>query len=410
MKNEFAARPYRNGTSARALCSLLLLASGATSAAEGQSIITREDLVNASIDAEGRLVVTPSATSSRHDYDFFVGRWKVHHRKLEERLVGSTEWIEYEGTDHDKKILNGLGHTNNNRGVIDGRPYEGVGLTLFSPETRLWSVYWANSRSGVLDWTNPVVGSFEGDIGTFYAQDVYDGKEVLVMARWDKSDPDHAVWSQAFSEDEGETWEWNWFMHEHRVPDDEEALREELLTIDTTLPIPEAHFDDDGELVITASEDSSKHDFDFLSGKWTMYHKKLAERFVGSTEWVDLQSTDVNYGPILDGIGNTDLYVADFDGRPFEGFTLRLFNPETRLWSLFWVDSESAVLDPPVVGSFDGDIGHFFGEDTVDGRDVLVVFRWDFRDKARPVWSQAFSLDRGKTWEWNWINVMYRVE
>jgi hypothetical protein len=285
-----------------------------------------------------------------------------------------------------------------------------VGLTLFNPETKLWSVYWADSKSGVLDWANPVVGSFEGEIGTFYAQDVYNGKKILVMARWDKSDPDHAVWSQAFSEDDGETWEWNWFMHEHRVPDDEEALRDKLLTIDTTLPIPAVEVDDDGELVITASASSSKHDFDFLSGKWTMYHKKLKERFSGSTEWIDLVSTDMNYGPLLDGIGNTDLYVAEFDGKPFEGFTLRLFNPETRLWSLYWVASDSGVLDPPVVGSFEDDIGHFFGRDTVDGRDVVVVFRWDFRDKEHPVWSQAFSLDEGRTWEWNWINVLYRVE
>lgn len=230
------------------------------------------------------------------------------------------------------------------------------------------------------------------------------------MARWDKSDPDHAIWSQAFSEDGGKTWEWNWFMHEHRVADGEEALRDRLLTIDTTVPIPEAEFDDAGELIVTSSERSSKHDFDFLAGKWTMYHKKLKERFVGSTEWIDLESTDTNYGPILNGIGNTDLYVANFDGKPFEGFTLRLFNPETRLWSLYWVASDSGVLDPPVVGSFEDDIGHFFGEDTVEGRDVLMVFRWDFRDKEHPVWCQAFSLDRGQTWEWNWINVLYRLE
>lgn len=120
MTYKFAARLYRNTTlDRRALifCLLLLLISGAMTAAETQSIVTREGLVNASINSEGLLEVTPSATSSKHDYDFFVGRWRVHHRKLKERLSNSTEWIEYEATNHNKKILNGLGHTNNNRGV-----------------------------------------------------------------------------------------------------------------------------------------------------------------------------------------------------------------------------------------------------------------------------------------------------
>ena len=141
-----------------------------------------------------------------------------------------------------------------------------------------------------------------------------------------------------------------------------------------------------------------------------MYHKRLKERLVNSHEWVHLESMDENYGPILNGIGNTDLYKAVFDGVPFEGFTIRLFNPQTKLWSLYWVASNSGVLDPPVVGSIENNIGHFFCRDTFRGIEVIVLFRWDMRDRDHPVWSQAFSPDNGKTWEWNWINVSYRVD
>ena len=96
-------------------------------------------------------------------------------------------------------------------------------------------------------------------------------------------------------------------------------------------------------------------------------------------------------------------------GKLFEGLTLRLFDPKTRRWSLYWIASNTGTIDPPVVGSFDqNDVGHFFGKDTLNGKPILVVYRWDARNKERPVWGQAFSPDNGKTWEWNFFNVSER--
>ena len=381
-----------------------------TSTTLAQSIVTKENLVNAVLSSNNKLVISPSKTSSQHDFDFFEGKWKLLNRRLKTRLDKCTEWFEYDGTNADKKMLNGIGHTNNNIAVIDGKSVEGVGLTLFNPETRLWSIYWASSRNGILDYDNPVVGSFEGNIGSFYCREIINGKPVIVLARWDKTNPDKAVWSQAFSEDNGKTWEWNSYNYGTRVFEDVTEQLKKLLTFDQTIPIPELQFDENGDLKIEPSANSSHDDFDILTGKWKMYHKKLKSRLTNSNEWIDLESIDVNYGPILNGIGNTDLYKATFDGKPFEGFTIRLFNPETRLWSLYWVASNSGVLDPPVVGSFDNGIGHFCCKDTFNGKDIIVLFRWDMRDRDHPVWSQAFSPDNGKTWEWNWINASYRVD
>ena len=87
---------------------------------------------------------------------------------------------------------------------------------------------------------------------------------------------------------------------------------------------------------------------------------------------------------------------------------LRLFNPKTKLWSLYWVASNSGVMDPPVVGSFENNVGHFFCKDTFQGKPIVVMFRWDARNKDRPIWGQAFSADNGKTWEWNMYNVSVR--
>lgn len=165
-----------------------------------------------------------------------------------------------------------------------------------------------------------------------------------------------------------------------------------------------------GDLEITASPKSSSGDFDFLHGKWTMQHQRLKERLVNSTEWESFESADENHGKMLNGLANIDIYKANLDGKPFEGLTLRLFNPVTKLWSLYWAPSTTGVLDPPVVGSFDGNIGTFYCKDTYKGKPVIVMFRWDKTDKDNPVWSQAFSPDNGKTWEWNWTNVSHRVK
>jgi hypothetical protein len=101
--------------------------------------------------------------------------------------------------------------------------------------------------------------------------------------------------------------------------------------------------------------------------------------------------------------------MPGLEGKLFEGVTLRLFDPKTGLWRLYWVASNVGVLDPPVVGSFENNVGHFFARDTFNGKRIIMVFRWDVRDKEHPVWSQAFSPDNGKTWEWNWYNVSYRI-
>ena len=186
-----------------------------------------------------------------------------------------------------------------------------------------------------------------------------------------------------------------------------------LLTTDTTIAIPKLNFDTNGQLIITASSTSSNSDFNFLNGKWKMYHRRLNKRLENCKDWTEFESTDSNYN-ILSGAANMDIYstteMPGMEGKLFEGATLRLFDPKTKLWSLYWVASNRGVLDPPEVGSFENNIGHFFAKDIFNGKPIIVMFRWDVRDKNKPVWSQAFSPDNGKTWEWNWYNVSERIK
>lgn len=162
-----------------------------------------------------------------------------------------------------------------------------------------------------------------------------------------------------------------------------------------------------GELEIVASEASSHTDFDFLFGRWTIHNRKLKTRLNNHDEWIEFEAT-CECRKILKGFGNIDQFITDFDGVPFEGASFRLFNLRTRLWSIYWADSNAVTLDVPQVGSFDGDIGTFYAQDTFDEKPIVVVFEWDKSNSEIPVWRQAFSPDKGETWEWNWRMTFYR--
>jgi len=156
------------------------------------------------------------------------------------------------------------------------------------------------------------------------------------------------------------------------------------------------------ELSISASPGSSSGDFDFLIGrKWNILSRRLNSRLTGCTEWTEGSATG-ECRRVLTGLANIDSFKTEISGKVFEGMAVRLFNPKTRLWSIYWADNNRVTMDPPQVGSFDGPIGDFRARDVLEGTDVIVRFHWDKTDPDAPVWSQAFSIDEGETWEWNW--------
>ena len=162
------------------------------------------------LDSNGELNISPSKGSSQNDFDFLVGKWEVHNKKLKSRLSNCTEWTEFEFLVECRKILQGFGNIDSYQTLFDNVPFEAMALRLFNPKNRLWTIYWASTKVVALDV--PVVGSFDDEIGTFYTKDVWEGQRILVGFRWDKTNHDVPLWSQAFSSDEGKTWEWNWYM------------------------------------------------------------------------------------------------------------------------------------------------------------------------------------------------------
>jgi len=151
-----------------------------------------------------------------------------------------------------------------------------------------------------------------------------------------------------------------------------------------------------------ATNKDGARDFDFWMGSWKVRNRRLRKRLEGSTEWDEFEATSTAR-PLLDGLGNEDEFRTDHAGG-FIGMSFRFFDPEQEQWAIYWADSRRpGLLDPPVVGSFSGDVGIFEGPDTFEGRRILVRFIWSGVTTPTPRWEQAFSEDGGETWETNWI-------
>jgi hypothetical protein len=149
-------------------------------------------------------------------------------------------------------------------------------------------------------------------------------------------------------------------------------------------------------------------DFTALTGAWKIHNRFLKGRLRRSQEWIEFEA-ESRVEPLLDGLGQIDRYTGVLEGRRIHGVTLRLLDPATGEWTLYWADSvRPGKLLPPMVGRFSGGSGEFFGDEEVDGRSVLCRFRWNGLGTDAPQWEQAFSGDGGSTWETNWIMTFTR--
>ena len=164
--------------------------------------------------AQPPAVPPPAIHDGGRDFDFLIGDWKAHVRRLPDRLVGSTKWIAYDGISNHHKLLD----SNANFEAFEVRNAAGdhlkaQTLRLYNPESHQWSIYLVDLDKGTLDGP-PQIGQFtngpNGSMGEFYAQDVWKGRAVLIRYVWLNLSPKTSRMEQAFSPDGGKTWEVNW--------------------------------------------------------------------------------------------------------------------------------------------------------------------------------------------------------
>lgn len=151
----------------------------------------------------------------QHDFDFEIGKWVTHLWRLEHPLSHSNSWVEYWGTTDVRKVWNGRANlveldVNGPAGHI-----EALSLRLYNPQSHQWSLNFASSSGGSM--SPPTIGAFKDGRGEFYNQETFNGRAILVRFVISDIKPDSCRFEQAFSEDDGKTWEVNWIAIDSRV-------------------------------------------------------------------------------------------------------------------------------------------------------------------------------------------------
>jgi len=144
-----------------------------------------------------------------------------------------------------------------------------------------------------------------------------------------------------------------------------------------------------------------EHDWDWLVGRWNVRHRQLKGRLSGSTQWQEFAGTSELW-LTLGGLGTVDDNFIDLPGGAYRAVGVRALDVKTGLWSIWWLDARNPTIDPPVMGGFKDGVGTFQNDDTLNGRPIVVRYRWTDITPTSAHWQQAFSPDGGATWEPNW--------
>ncbi len=149
-----------------------------------------------------------------HDFDFLVGEWRVHHRRVK---VDGHEWVEFDGTCSNRALMEGWANIEEHLLNGPSGAYRAAGLRAYDPKTGQWAIWWLDGRypAGALD--PPVKGHFENGVGTFYSDYTHNGRPMRVRFIWSHITTTSARWEQASSPDAGKTWDTNWVMEFRRV-------------------------------------------------------------------------------------------------------------------------------------------------------------------------------------------------
>src|SRR6266478_370497 len=315
------------------------------------------------------------------DFDFEIGTWTIHLKRLDHRLTGSTTWVEFDGTSVTRKVWDGRADLEEFEVDSPTGHIEGMTLRLYDPQTHQWSLYWATSKSGVMG--PPTIGEFKNGRGEFFDTEPSgpNGRAILVRFVWSDITPNSAHFEQSFSDDGGKTWEVNWITDQTRVSDGSGKAEVE------------------GSLRNAAQRDG-QHGFDFSYGTWKTHIKRLQHPLAGSTTWVEYQGTSV-VRKIWNGRASLGETEADGPAGHLEALSLRLHNPEARQWNLTYANGQSGTLSVASSGEFNNGRGEFYNTEPVNGRSILVRQAWSDITSSSCHFEQAFSEDGGKTWEVN---------
>jgi hypothetical protein len=151
----------------------------------------------------------------QHDFDFEIGTWKTHLKRLVRPLTGSTTWVELEGTSVIRKVWDGRANLVELDVAGPTGRIQGLSLRMYNPQARQWSLNFANIGDGMM--TPPVVGEFKDGRGEFFSREPFNGRTIYVRNVFTEITADSYRFEQAFSDDGGKTWEVNWIATDTRL-------------------------------------------------------------------------------------------------------------------------------------------------------------------------------------------------
>ena len=160
----------------------------------------------------------PAADERRdgqHDFDFEMGVWTTHLRRLVHPLSGSMSWVELDGTTVVRKIWDGRANLAELTTDAASGHLQVLSLRLYDPRSHQWSLNTANANSGSLGVAT--IGEFGNGRGEFFDQEEFNGRTILVRNVWSDITADSCRFEQSFSDDGGKTWEVNWVAIDTRA-------------------------------------------------------------------------------------------------------------------------------------------------------------------------------------------------
>jgi hypothetical protein len=161
------------------------------------------------VPARAQSAAAPTTRDGHKDFDFLFGTWRTRYRLLKRRLANNHQWYDCYGTSVIRPFWRGSANLEDGDLQCPGSHIVGMTLRLYNSQSHQWSLWWGTKTRGLVP--PPQVGHFDASgVGEFYAHDKHDGKPIIVRFMWRLLPGGHPYFEQAFSPDDGKTWETNW--------------------------------------------------------------------------------------------------------------------------------------------------------------------------------------------------------
>jgi hypothetical protein len=332
----------------------------------------------------------PQVRDGAHDFDFNIGVWHTHIRRVLDPFSASSDVVELKGTVTVRPVWGGRARLEEIEADGPKGHWEGLSLFLYNPQSHQWSQSFLNSKVAVL--SGGLVGEFHDGRGELYAHDTFHDKSIFVRGVWSEITPNSHRYTESYSNDGGKTWFTSFDAHKTREKD-----------------LPPSDIAAGAEPAESMTADPDAHAFDFDLGTWHSHSSRLMHPLTGSTTWADLEGQTV-VRRVWGGRANLAEYVGDGPAGHVQLLALRWFNPNTHEWNLDFATPNVGTLGEPGVGQCKNGRCDFFDQEEINGRYVWIRFSiWKISDDSAQS-EQAFSDDGGKTWETNWVNKYTRLE